>query len=159
MGLDYDYPEKKKACSEGPMAVKYDGRPFGEIRKVKDGYQFFATGCKTGEPVHSALSGVQASLVSVQPSKKEKKADVIKGGEREDQQSAGMMKKVKKDLKAVNAKLEGAVVLLTAAYELLEKQTAAEDVLNLLNENVMCGETEVDGMSLMEDISSFLEDS
>ena len=156
MGLDYDYPEKKKACSDGPLKVKYDGRAFGEIRKVKDGYQFFAKGDKAGGPVLVSVPEVQNSLINMQPSKADRKDEEE---ETTEDQSAGMIKKIKKELKATNSKLESALVLLTAAFDLFEKQGESENILNLLDTNITCGETEVDGYSLHEDIGKYLEDA
>ena len=159
MGLAYDYPEKQKACSEKPLTVKYDGRAFGEIRKVKDGYQFFAKDDKTGGPVLSNVPEVQNSLIALQPSKEERKGGDAKEKETPDDQSSGMIKKIKKELKSTNATLENAIILLTASFDLLEKQSASEKVLNVLEENIRCGEIEVDGHSLFDDIGKFLEDA
>ena len=157
MGLNYDYPEKKKACSEEPLKVTYDGSPFGEIRKVKDGFQFFPVGNETAGLVLGSVPEVQNSLIALQPSKKDRKSDDAK--ETPENETAGAIKKIKKQLKSTNARLEEANVFLTAAFDLLEKQSGDEHVLNLLETNIMCGETEVDGHSLFEDIGKFLEDA
>lgn len=156
MGLDYDYPEKKKACSDGPLKVKYDGRAFGEIRKVKDGYQFFAKGDKAGGPVLVSVPEVQNSLINMQPSKADRKDEEE---ETTEDQSAGMIKKVKKELKQTNAKLDAAKDLLEACYGLFQKQSEDDNILNLLAETVMIGEIETDGHSVHEDITKFLEES
>lgn len=156
MGLDYDYPSKGKSCLDGPLKVKYDGKPFGEIRKVKDGFQFFAKGDKTGGPICNNVSEVQNSLVALQPSKEDRKGSDEK--ETTEDQSVSMIKKIKRELKATNSKLEAALVLLTASFDLFEKQVGTTEPVNMLEENVTCGETEMDGHSVHADIGKYLED-
>jgi hypothetical protein len=154
LGLTYDYPDKKKACTDEPLVVKYNGSAFGEIRKVKDGYQFFSANKKGGGNVFGSVPEVQHNLLRWQPPKKESPVE-----EKETDKSAGLIKKVKKELKDVSAKLEEAKVLLTASSELFGMQVTAEKAVNLLEENITCGETEVDGHSLYEDIGRFLENA
>ncbi len=156
MGLTYDYTEGKKACSDGPLGVKHDGHAFGEIRKVADGYQYFPKGSKTGGTIFATVPEVQNSLIAIQPSKEDKKEEV---NETAEDQSTAMIKKIKKELKANNSKLEEAMVLLTASFDLLEKQVGAIEPVNLLEANVTCGETEMDGHSVLADIGKYLEDA
>jgi methyltransferase-like protein len=154
LGLVYDYPKREKACATKPLNVRLDGRSVGEIRKVTDGYQYFAKGEKKGGEIFNSVPDVQNSLLATQPSKADKKNEKP---ETIEDQSADMIKKIKKELKKTNGELEKAKVLLEACFDLFQKQHDSEDVLNLLSESVTVGETETDGHSIHEDIGKILD--
>ena len=54
--------------------------------------------------------------------------------------------------------LKRAKILLTATYQLLNKQERSPIVLNILSQTVFYDEAECDGTCLMEDIEALLEE-
>lgn len=161
MGIEYMYTNGEKPCTNGPLPVKLDGALVGEIKKVKDGFQYFPTGEKKGGAVFDKVSGVQNSLLSMQnPTKKNKALDVTKDATLENmlKQAKKGLEKQEKDLEAMRLKLAESTALLTAAHNLLDTQSESEDVVNLLEATVMYNETEWDGHSLLEDIAKHLDE-
>jgi hypothetical protein len=158
MGLEYLYTEGKKACADGPLKVKLDGKPVGEIRKVKDGYQYYAKGEKKGGTVFPVVSGVQRDLLGIQ---KDKAPFNIKKGDT-DAEAIKATKKInarlEADLKYMSNQFDRATVLLTATATLFKKQKDSKTVLNILEETSIYDDTECDGFCLLEDINSLIED-
>ncbi len=155
MGLDYLYPtDGTKSCSREPLKVKLDGKHVGEIRKVKDGYQYYPKGEKNGGAVFENVSAVQNSLLSTQPKKEDKQKPV------EDNQNKDSLledlRKARKKIGKLEASAERAEILLTATVDLLGLQTESTDVLNLLEQTVNYDDTDCDGHSLVEDITNHL---
>ncbi len=60
--LEYLYQEGVEACSKGPLKVRLDKTVCGEIRKVKDGFQYFPKNQKDGGEVFQTITQVQKSL-------------------------------------------------------------------------------------------------
>ncbi len=148
MGLSYDYPEKEKACASKPLKVKLDNRHVGEIRKVKDGYQYFPKDEKTGGEVFTSVPDVQNSLLSSQPSKADRKVDSTESDSDKDEimeQAKKGLKKLTEDNKKLVASMERAETLLTATVDLLGLQIESKDVLNLLEQTVAYDGTDCDG--------------
>lgn len=155
MGLSYDYTNGEKACKSGPLTVRLDNRICGEIRQVKDGYQYFPKGSKVGGPILRTVSAIQSSLVADQP----KKADrAVEAPESEDEQSAGIIKKIKKELKEVRTRLTLAESLVTASFDLLELQVQNENIINVLEENISLAGVETDGHSVHEELAKYMAD-
>lgn len=160
MGLDYDYPEREKACSTKPLKVRLDGTLCGEIRKVKDGYQYYPKGQKKGGAVFNSVPDVQNSLLPMQtratkgktPREDESPDEIMK-------QAKQGMRKLEGDLKDAMGNLEAATVLLQASFELLEKQGIDDDAgpVNLLKEVVHYNDIDCDGHTLLEDLGAYLE--
>ena len=161
MGLEYLYKDGEKACSREPLKVKSDGVHIGEIRKVKDGFQYFADGDKKRGVIFSSVPEVQNSLARGQVPKKDQKAlEVTKDATLENmlKQAKAGLEKQEKDLTAMNLKLDTAKMLLAASRDLLGKQKEdTEEVLNLLDETVQYNDTECDGHTLLEDITGCVE--
>lgn len=158
MGLDYDYPEREKACATKPLKVKLDGKHVGEIRKVKDGYQYYAKGEKKGGELFSRVSEVQNSLLCTQPTRDNKKQNPQ--GDSTDEiikQAKAGIKKLEKDLEFANQWRESAETLLCAAVDLLTLQKESKETINLLEESVNYNGTDCDGHSLIEDIVTFTD--
>lgn len=152
MGLDYEYPtDGSKACSSKPLKVKMNGKNCGEIRKVKDGFQFFAKGEKKGGDIFVNVAAVQNNLSTSQPSRHVPKvggdddAEAIKKAMKVNQRLEG-------DLKHLSNQFDRANVLMKAAVDLLEKQKESSTVLNLLEEMTVYDDAECDGFSLLEDL-------
>ena len=156
MGLDYDYPtDGSKACSKKPLKVKLDGKHCGEIRKVKDGFQYYPKGEKNGGDIFAGISAVQNSLQTIQPARHVAKV----GGDTDEEimkQAKAGLKKQEAQIKELNARWERANVLLKAAHELLTKQKESKTVLNLLEEMTVYDDAECDGFSLLEDIKEII---
>ncbi len=72
MGLEYLYKYGERPCSKSPLKVKLEGKHVGAIRKVKDGYQYYSNGEKTGGAVYAKISEVQNSLLPTRPVKKDR---------------------------------------------------------------------------------------
>ena len=62
MVIEYLYTEDQKACENGPLLVRLDGKICGEIRKVKTGFQYFPKGQKEGGEIFETVQAVQKSL-------------------------------------------------------------------------------------------------
>ncbi len=64
--IEYLYTEGQEPCENEPLKVRLDGRRYGEIRKVKGGYQYFPNpkGSKKddGGEIFSSVTKVQESL-------------------------------------------------------------------------------------------------
>ena len=155
MGLDYDYPTGGvKACAKEPLKVKHDNKHVGEIRKVKDGYQYYAKGQKNGGEVFNSVPDVQKSLLSTQPKKESKQKPV------EDNQDNAVLtddlRKARKKIDKIVADGEQAEILLGAVVELLAIQRESEKVVNLLEQSVNYNDTDCDGHTLLEDIINLL---
>ncbi len=159
MGLDYDYPEKEKACATKPLRVRLDGVHCGEIRKVKDGYQYYPKGQKKGGMIFNSVPDVQNSLLPMQaratkgktPAENESPDEIVK------QAKAGM-RKLEGELKVAMETLERATVLLQASHDLIATQKDSKDVVNILTQNIHYDGIDCDGHSLHDDISAYLED-
>ncbi len=154
MGLSYDYPEKEKACATKPLKVKLDGKHVGEIRKAKDGYQYFPKGEKKGGDIFKTVPDVQHSLLASQPKRKDKQKPVEDNQDNET--LAEDLRKARKKIDKLEASAERAETLLTATVDLLGLQTESKDVLNLLEQTVNYDDTDCDGHSLVEDITNHL---
>lgn len=150
MGLDYDYPEREKACASKPLKVKLDGTHVGEIRKVKDGYQYYAKGQKKGGEIYPRVSEVQNSLLCTQPTRENKKQNP----KTDDTEAllAEDLKKARAKIDHLEAHAERSETLLCAAVDLLNIQKESKEAVNLLEESVNYDGTDCDGHSLIEDI-------
>lgn len=62
MTIEYLYQEGVNACSKEPLKVRCDGKICGEIRKVKNGFQYFPKGQKLGGRIFDSITEVQNSL-------------------------------------------------------------------------------------------------
>lgn len=154
MGLEYDYPKREKACATKPLGVKLNGRSVGEIRKVKDGYQYYPNGQNKGEDILATVSAVQNSLLSIQPTKESKKQHV----ETDDCDLLNEdLRKARKKIDRLEVCVGRAGTLLAATVDLLHKQVNSEAAVNLLEENVNYDDIDCDGHSLVEDITKYLE--
>lgn len=162
MGLQYLYPEDgTKPCTKEPLKVKKDGTHCGEIRKVKDGFQYFAKGVKTGGVIFANVSLVQSHLQTVQaPRTKGEKEDDPSDDvlEKKVKNLTTMLKESESNLKGSNLALERATVLLQASSDLLALQVESKTNLNLLESTIEYDDTETDGHTLVEDLAEFLED-
>ncbi len=154
MGLSYDYPEREKACASKPLKVKLDGKHVGEIRKAKDGYQYFPKGEKKGGDIFKTVPDVQNSLLPSQPKRKDTQKPVEDNMDNET--LAEDLRKARKKISKMEADGERALVLLTATADLLGLQTESKEVLNLLEMTVNYDDTDCDGHSLAEDIANLL---
>ncbi len=158
MGLDYDYPtDGSKACSREPLKVKLDGRHVGEIRKHKDGYQYFAKDAKQGGSVFPTVPEVQESLRSDRPAKSDREPAVTEVTESANEKLHDEIKALKETAKANDANMERAKTLLTATFDLLGLQQDSKETLNLLEENVQYDDADCDGHSLSEDIRELID--
>jgi hypothetical protein len=161
MGLDYDYPDDgSKPCSKEPLKVKSDGVHCGEIRKVKDGFQYFAKSAKTGGNVFDKLSGVQNHLQTAQtPRPKEDRKDDQSDGklDKKLKTATDRIRETEKELKGMGEAMDGAMTLIQACSDLLSLQLESKTDLNLLKENITYDETEADGHSLLEDLTAFID--
>lgn len=155
MGLDYDYPTGGvKACAKEPLKVTLDNKHVGEIRKVKDGYQYYAKGQKAGGGVFTSVPDVQNSLRTIQPKKENKQKPV-----EDNQDSAVLAEDLRKARKKIDKLVEDgerATVLLNAVVDLFDIQSESKTAVNLLEEAVNYDDTECDGHSLIEDIAKLL---
>lgn len=155
MGLDYDYPTGGiKACAKEPLKVKLDNKHVGEIRKVKDGYQYYAKGQKSGGEIFNSVPDVQKSLLLTQPKKESKQKPVESG-----QDSEALTEDLRKARKKIDKLVEDgeqAQTLLGAAAELLAIQRESKEVVNLLEQSVNYNDTDCDGHTLLEDIINLL---
>jgi hypothetical protein len=154
MGLEYDYPEREKACASQPLKVKLDKKHVGEIRKVKDGYQYYPKGEKKGGEVFPKVSEVQNSLLCTQPRKKDTQKPVDDNEDSEVLVEA--LRKARKKIDRLEAVAGTADMLLGATVDLLDKQTDSKDVLNLLEQVVTYDDIDCDGHSLHDDIKNHL---
>ncbi len=151
MGLEYLYKKGEKACASEPLKVLRDQRLIGEIRNVKNGYQFFPKGGKKGGEVFLTVPDVQNSLQASQPAKKE----IDEAGK--DTDYSEELKVSEKQVKTLRASLEMAVALLEASSDLLSKQAESEEPINLLKVDVTYKGTEYDGCSVHGEIADYLE--
>jgi hypothetical protein len=153
LGLDYDYPtDGTKSCTKKPLSVKLNGRHCGEIRKVKDGFQYYAKGEKKGADIFASISAVQNHLTASQPGK-----NVPKVGAKDDDAEAvkramKVNQRLEADLKVMTQQYDRANLLMKATHELLSKQQESKIVLNILEEMVVYDDAECDGFSLLEDL-------
>ncbi len=152
MGLKYLYPtDGAKPCSKEPLKVRLDGKHVGEIRKVKDGFQYYPKGQKTGGVVFSNVAEVQNSLVLSQPAKRETEEAVDTDDEIMTQAKKGL-KKLEKENKFLNEWRDRSETLLSAVVALFAIQKESKDAINLLEESVLYDGTNCDGHTLLEDI-------
>lgn len=158
MGLKYLYPtDGKKACSTEPLKVKLDGRHVGEIRKVKDGFQYYPKGQKTGGVVFSKVSEVQNSLALSQPTKAEKKEEAVGTDDEIMAQAKKGLKRLEKENKSLNGSLDAASAFLTSICSLLNIQAESVTAVNVLEETIDHEGTKYDGHSLLGEIAEYLE--
>ena len=161
MSLDYDYPiDGSKPCSKGPLKVRKDGSHCGEIRKVKDGFQYFVKGSKTGGTVFVNVAEVQKCLTAGQIPRtdgEEKKTPDRKDSlEKKLRAATDRIRETEKHIKGLGEAMDGAMTLLQACSDLLSQQTESKETLNLLKAQVVYDDTECDGFSLLEDLASLL---
>lgn len=160
MGLSYDYPDDgSKPCSKEPLKVRLDGTPFGEIRKVKDGFEYFAKGEKKGRGAFGNVSEVQNSLLSMQSRRVKAKTPAEDSTDKIMKQAKEGLKKQEAELKQLRATQERSNVLLQASYDLFNKQGLDDDAgpVNLLEQTVNYDGTDCDGHTLVGDLAEFLE--
>ena len=131
----------------------------GEIRKVKDGFQYYPKGSKTGGAVFPRVSDVQNSLTTQQtPRVKEEKESPDKNDQdKKLRMATDKLRKTEGVLRGLNESMEGAMVLLQACSDLLSQQTENKETVNMLKAQVTYDDTEADGFSLLEDLTTFLE--
>ncbi len=155
MGLKYLYKEGEKPCTREPLKVKLNGTLVGEIRKVKDGFQYWPKGQKSGGDVFSSVSGVQNSLVSGQPVSKAK-TDAKEDEGKDATVLADDLRKARKKIDKMTEDSGRALILLAAVVDLLDIQGESKTAVNVLEEAVIYDDTECDGHSLLEDIRNLL---
>jgi hypothetical protein len=156
MGLEYLYKDGEKACSKGPLKVKLDGTLCGEIRKVKDGFQYFAKGDKKGGGIFNKVSEVQNSLLSIQSRRVKAKTPADDSAEMIKEAKKGI-EKMEGELKRARGIIERATVLLQASFDMFGKQRNTVDPINLLIQVVNYDGLDCDGHTLYEDLGGFLE--
>jgi hypothetical protein len=161
MGLKYLYKDGEKACSKTPLKVELDGTLCGEIRKVKDGFQYYPKGSKSGGNVFAGISDVQNSLLSIQ-SRRVKGKTPSEDDQSDDKRDKRLrtatdkLRKTEEVLKELNECMEGAMTLIQACADLLSQQVENKETLNLLKAQVTYDETEADGFSLLDDLTTFI---
>lgn len=156
MGLKYEYPEDgSKSCEKKPLKVRFNGKITGEIKKEKNGYQFYGVDKKKSGVLHS-IGAVQIYLTDNQPTRESFKAEKT--------EEESLLNKAKKELKRVNEEYIGqtavfdrAVMLLGAVAELLQRQKDSKTVINILEETTTYDEAECDGFALLQDITDLTE--
>jgi predicted RNA-binding protein with TRAM domain len=162
MSLDYTYPKDgSKPCAKEPLKVKHDGVHCGEIRKVKDGFQYFVKGSKTGGTVFVNVAEVQKNLTAAQiprtEGEKKETPDQKEPLEKKLRAATDRLRESEKHVKGLGEAMEGAMMLLQACADLLSQQTGNKETVNMLNAQVVYDNTECDGISLLEDLTAFLD--
>ena len=155
MGLKYLYKEGEKSCTKEPLKVQLDVTLVGEIRKVKDGFQYFPKGQKSGGDIFSNVAEVQRSLARNQKPKKSK-ADKKVDENKSNEALAEDLRKAHKKIGKQEADIERAEILLNAVVDLFDIQVKSKTPVNLLKESVNYNDTDCDGHSLVEDIETLL---
>ena len=163
MGLDYAYPtDGTKACTKKPMKVSYNGKKHGEIKKVKDGYQFTAADNTKGH-VFETISLVQKDLSDGQPTrtpfsvkKDDEDGTAVKKAMKQNAKLEADLKHMTLQVESLTPGLERANVLLSAALEIMGKQKDSKIVLNILEQTAEYDDSKCDGFCLIEDIVDHL---
>jgi hypothetical protein len=167
MGLDYDYPDDgSKACEKKPMKVSYSGKTFGDIKKVKDGYQFTGANSNLKRGVFPSIGAVQNDLLACQPGHTPFQVKKDSPSDEDHKRLMAQLEKVEKklqertkavdELSGMEPMLDRANVLLSAALELMGKQKDSKTVLNILEQTATYDDNECDGFCLIDDIVDHL---